>query len=155
MRLETEITIAKIGDLGVAKAVTVDGKYMSTIPGTVPFMPPEAFVDSPVYNTSLDVFSYGAVVLFVATHKWPVPDAERNCDPESKRLVALTEVQRRQKYLDQMNGEMEELKPLVEHCLSYEPNKRPTMCQVSEMLKSLKLKVQLMQLHVVDHIMHV
>ena len=105
-------------------------------------MPPEAFHDSPDYDTSLDVFSYGAVGLFVATHEWPTPASAAKPDPKSPdKLIALNEVERREKYLDQMTGEMKVLKPLVERCLSYKRNDRPAIDQVSEELKSLKLEV--------------
>ena len=58
--------IAKIADLGMAK-VLQPGKLIHTPkpPGTQIFMPPEAFKQSPHYTTSLDVFSYGGVMLFV------------------------------------------------------------------------------------------
>ena len=142
-----EMTIAKIGDLGVAKAINPNSKSMrdmgklTKIPGTLDFMPPEAFEDAPEYDTSLDVFSYGAVMLFVATHEWPSPVPATRRDPVSNSLVALNEVQRRQKYLDKMTDKVEVLKPLVEDCLSHDPNKRPTILQVSERLRSLKSEV--------------
>ena len=145
---DQEITIAKIGDLGVARAISPNSKHMqdmrsklTTVPGTMDFMPPEAFEDFPEYDSSLDVFSYGGVTLFMGSHNWPTPAAPRKLDANSSNLVALTEVQRRQVYLDQMEGDMKELKQLVEECLNYDPNKRPTMCQVCEKLKLLKLKV--------------
>ena len=143
-----ETTTAKIGDLGVAKAISPDGKHMQNmgkltkIPGTLDFMPPEVFHDSPDYDTSLDVFSYGAVMLFVATHEWPVPDSPTKPDPTSPNdVIGLNEVERRKKYLDQMTDEMKILKPLVERCLSYKRSDRPTIVEVSEELKSLKPEV--------------
>ena len=140
--VDKETTVAKIGDLGVAKAISRDSKSLTKLPGTISFMPPETFKHSPMYDTSLDVFSYGAVTLFVATHEWPIPDAPTKHNPDSNILVAFNEVQRRQKYLDQMTAEMKELKTLVERCLSNDPNKRPTMRQVSRELASLKSKVK-------------
>ena len=56
-------------------------------------------------------------------------------DPMTKKLVARTEVERRQKYLDEMTGDAEWLKPLVESCLSNDPSERPTMPAVSKQLK--------------------
>ena len=143
MKNDQDFTIAKIADLGVAKAIHPNSKSiqemgkLTKMPGTMGFMPPEAFEDAPVYGTPLDVFSYGGVVLFVATHQWPSPDSERKRDPVTNSLIALNEVQRRQKYLDKMEDKMEELKPLVEDCLNFDPDKRPTMLQVAEKLKSV------------------
>ena len=143
LKVEKEITVAKIGDLGVARTISLDTKHMrelTMVPGTMDFMPPEVFKDVPHYNTSLDVFSYGAVTLYVANRKWPTPVDVREFDSTGK-LIALTEIQRRQIYLDRIKGEMEELKPLIEDCLSYHPHERPTMLKVTEELKSLKQKV--------------
>ena len=43
--------VAKISDLGVAKVIKADSrKAMTKAPGTVDFMPPEAFAKSPVYG---------------------------------------------------------------------------------------------------------
>ena len=140
---DQQVTIAKIGDLGAARAISSMqnmGK-LTKVPGTIAFMPPEAFEDVPKYDSSLDVFSYGGVILFVGSHKWPTPTAPRKYDPVSNKLVALTEVQRRQEYLDQMEGGMKDLKELVEECLNYDPSRRPTMLQVCEKLKSLISKV--------------
>lgn len=140
-----KITVAKIADLGVAKAINPNSRSiqnmerLTRVPGTMDFMSPEAFEDAPVYDTSLDVFSYGAVILFVATHEWPTPAPATKGHPDSDGLVALNEVQRRQKYLDQMKDEMEELISLVEECLSYKAIERPTILQVSEKLKTLKV----------------
>ena len=55
---------AKITDLGVAKVMKTDKqKTMTKLPGTPDFMPPEAQSIRPVYGPSLDVFSYGGVIL--------------------------------------------------------------------------------------------
>ena len=110
--------IAKIADLGVAKAIKANSSLRHTrAPGTPDFMPPEALEENPYYTTLLDVFSYGGVILFVATHKWPSPDSNSS----------MSEVERRRGYLDMITGGMKLLKPLIEVCLSNDPNKRPTM----------------------------
>ena len=67
---------AKITDLGVAKVVRTDNqKTMTKLSGTPDqdFMPPEALSVRPVYGHSLDVFSYGGVILNVITQLWPQP----------------------------------------------------------------------------------
>ena len=118
--------IAKIADLGVAKVlgcVDTDSKLKYTrAPGCCAFMPPEALVEEPYYTTSLDVFSFGGVVLFMATHEWlslkSIPTGSTS---------SFSEVERRREYLDGMIEEMQKLRPLVEDCLSNEPRKRPKM----------------------------
>ena len=118
--------IAKIADLGMAE-VLQPGK-LTPVPGAQIFMPPEAFKRSPDYTTSLDVFSYGGVMLFVATDEWPIPtDYEDN----------MTEVERRRRFLDEIPEEVKELKPLIEFCLSDDKDDRPKMKFVSEVLTIL------------------
>ena len=134
-----EVPVAKISDLGVAKIIKADSRRTQSVltkaPGTQDFMPPECLEDEPVYGIPLDVFSYGGIVLFVATHKWPTPIAQVIHNPVTKQLVARSEVERRQKYINEMTGCGEGLKPLVESCLSNDPSERPTMPIVSEQLK--------------------
>ena len=117
-----KLWIAKIADLGVSKVIDADSKVKYTrAPGCAAFMPPEALVENPHYSTSLDVFSFGGVVLFVATHDWPTPE-DSSC--------LMSEVERRRIYLDKMINDMNKLKPLVEACFSNDPNFRPSTKEV-------------------------
>ena len=112
-----EVPVAKISDLGVAKIIKADSRRTQSVltkaPGTQNFMPPECLEDEPVYGIPLDVFSYGGIVLFVATHKWPTPIAQVTRNPVTKQYVVCSEVERRQKYIDEMAECGEGLKPLV------------------------------------------
>ena len=67
------LVVAKIADLGVAKVLNVNDKgskrYLTKVPGTIDFMPPETFADNAQYNVSLDVFSYGGVTLYTVNGK--------------------------------------------------------------------------------------
>ena len=118
---------AKIADLGVAKVREADKTLKYTrVPGCCAFMPPEALTEDPFYTTSLDVFSFGGVMLFMGTHEWPSPEPMSTDD--SNNLVS--EVERRRGYLDRMVKEMIKLRPLIETCLNNDPSKRPTMVDV-------------------------
>jgi len=134
-----EVLVAKIADLGVARIVQVDNsntqKKLTKAPGTLHFMPPESLKDDPKYDTSLDVFSYGAIMLFMGSHKWPTPTELVECDPNTDKLIAYTEVQRRQKYLDSMPEETFCLRPLIMSCLDNKPALRPSMEAVSRTIK--------------------
>jgi len=139
---EGGVMTAKIADLGVAKAIKVNKKVQSRltkVPGTMDYMPPEAFEEDPFYNTSLDVFSYGGVMLFVANQEWPTPTIQVRLDSSGRLIAFYTEVQRRQKYLDKMTGGAEVLKPLIESCLSNDPAERPTIVAVMEALRIVKV----------------
>ena len=156
-----EIPVAKISDLGVAKMIKADARktqrMLTKVPGTVDFMPPEAFARSPVYGVGMDVFSYGGIMLFVATHKWPTPTEQVEFDPVTNKLVARSEVERRQEYLDEMTGDLEAYKPLVESCLSNNPVERPTMPAVSRALKVVptpKVSICYTCNHIVSFVMY-
>jgi len=139
--LLTTFLRAKIGDLGVAKVIRPDHKKSLTkIPGTIDFMPPEAMTDATLleYGTALDIFSFGAVILHVATQEWPTPLAIKIYDKEKRRPTALTEVERRQPYLDKITGVNGDLKPLIISCLDDDPSVRPSIISVSERIKDLK-----------------
>ena len=135
--------LAKIADLGVAKIVNVDERssisYQTKVQGTVDFMPLEAFGDKPKYGTSLDVFSYGGIMLYTVNGKWPRPTALADFDPVTRQVRGFSEVERRQEYLDKMTGEAEVLRPLVEACLDNDPVKRPSILELSEKIKPLKV----------------
>ena len=133
-----EIPTAKIADLGVAKMVTDTRSTMhklTKVPGTVDFMPPEAFASIPFYSIGLDVFSFGGIMLFVTTHKWPTPTDQVTLDPLTDALMPVSEVKRRQEYLDEISSDFTLYKPLIVSCLHNSPAKRPTIAEVSEKLK--------------------
>ena len=137
---------AKIGDLGVAKVVRADNRQtkskLTTAPGTLHFMPPEALVDdNPVYGTPVDVFSFGGIALHVFSEEWPTPGGQKMMDPVTEELIALSEAKRRQKYLDMMTGKAAVLREMVERCLSDNPNKRPPIQEISTFIEPLKVRI--------------
>ena len=130
---------AKITDLGVAKVVKSDNqKTMTKIPGTPDFMPPEALSKRPVYGPSLDVFSYGGVILNVTTQLWPEPTDPTEFNPDTGRRELLSEVKRRQEYLDKMTRGAADLRPLAMSCLDDNPKNRPPVAEVSMTIKRVK-----------------
>ena len=131
--------VAKISDLGVAKVIKADSrKTMTKAPGTVDFMPPECLADSPVYGPSMDVFSFAGIILHTFNQQWPRPTVQVQFDPKTRRRVALSEVERRQQYLDKMVGETEVLRRLVEECLDDDPAFRPIIATVCERIQVSK-----------------
>ena len=131
--------VAKISDLGVAKVIKADSrKTMTKAPGTVDFMPLEALSVSPVYGPPMDVFSFAGIILHTFNQQWPRPVDSIQFDPKTRKRVALSEVERRQQYLDKMIGESEVLRPLVEECLDDDPAVRPTIATVCERIQVSK-----------------
>jgi len=130
---------AKITDLGVAKLMmqTSASRTMTRAPGTTDFMPAESLADKPVYGLPLDIFSYGGVILYTITQVWPQPSSWVQFDSDGIRIV-VTEVTRRKHYLDRMNKDAADLKPLVVACLNDNPKNRPLIEQVSLQIKRAK-----------------
>ena len=136
----TNKLVAKIGDLGVAKVTRADRKQtkskFTTAPGTVDFMPPESLTDNPKYDTSLDVFSFGGIILFVINEEWPTPMTAVTFDLKTRHVRGLTEIERRQTYIDKM-AKAGELQQLVIKCLDNDPMMRPHITTISDSLKVL------------------
>ena len=136
--------VAKISDLGTAKMIRTDSKQtksrLSTAPGTLHFMPPEALdEEDPVYGTPVDVFSFGGIALHLFSEKWPTPSSHIKRDPSTNKMVLVSEVERRQQYLDKMSIEAAVLKEMVMQCLDGDPDQRPPIQEVSKLIKSLKV----------------
>ena len=136
------LLIAKIADLGVAKAINFDNRqYLTKAPGTNDFMPPEALENDPKYDTSLDIFSYGGITLYTVNGIWPKPTAPTKFDPMTGKVMGISEVERRQEHLDKMTGETMVLRALVEACLDNNPVKRPSIKELLEKIKPLKVRL--------------
>ena len=142
--LLTRYLTAKITDLGVAKLVDRDGSKSHTVaPGTQHFLPPEVFSEATKshYGKSIDVFSLGCIMIHVTAHKWPTPLPETHYDPKLKKKVALSEVERRAAYLNEIQG-LPELKVLIESCLHDDSELRPNATTMVDKLGRLKSSYQ-------------
>ena len=142
--LLTKHLTAKIADLGVAKLVDPDGSKSHTVaPGTQYFLPPDVFSDAAKshYGKPIDVFSLGCIMIHVATHEWPVPLPETQYNPQLRKKVVLSEVDRRKAYLDRIQ-ELPELKVLIENCLDDGPEMRPDISKMVNDLRKLKSTYQ-------------
>jgi len=136
------VLVAKIADLGVARVIkTVHSEEtrskLTQTPGTLVFMPPEAIKRNPEYGVSLDLFSFGGIILFLGAQEWPIPTDLTETDPVTGKLIAFTEVERRQKYLNLMTDQMEKLKPLTISCLHNDPLMRPGTDKVLKILEKV------------------
>ena len=146
----TSQLVAKIGDLGVAKVVRAGSEETKSklqltraMPGTPDFMPPEVMEANAIYGTPIDVFSFGGIALYVFSEEWPTPSALKQKDPKTRKMVTLTETERRQKYLDKMTGEAVELRKMVEQCLDDDPDERPPIKEVSTIIEPLRVSILL------------
>ena len=133
--LLTKQLVAKIADLGVAKIIKQNKIMTQTqTPGTVHFMPPEALSNKPRYGLPVDVFSLACVALHLMSCKWPEPK-DRVLEDS---LIALTEVQRRDEYLQSRFCNIPTLRSLIEACLHNKPEKRPKVSEICMAFKNMK-----------------
>ena len=66
--LLTSSLVAKISDLGNARIVNLQlSRTLTRLPGTLAYMPPEAFAEQSQYGPMLDIFSFGHLTLFTLT----------------------------------------------------------------------------------------
>ena len=70
--LLTSNMMAKLADLGVAKIIDPNLSQLSTTPGTVVYMPPEALQEHPIYGTEIDLYSFGVLGFHIFSGKWPL-----------------------------------------------------------------------------------
>ena len=137
-----EEMIAKIADLGQARIAgripaQMAQQQLTKCPGNADHMPPEAQIDDPEYDTALDIFSFGVVMLHTLAHEWPKPLSKL----ESAFRVR-SEVDRRKTYLDKIEGSL--LKPLVVECLGDSAESRPVAGELTGTLKlAMKLHPQM------------
>ena len=130
----------KIGDLGTARLVDPRRQSrMTTAPGTVHFMPPEALEDDTNihYGKELDVFSFGCVMLHTLSHQWPTPSQAVIINPETGLATGgRTEVERRSRYFERIDRSRSDvLIPLIENCLSNLPKNRLSIVRVCDQLE--------------------
>ena len=127
--LDTTLSIAKLSDFGNARVLdlTSGSTPVSSQPGTLQYMPPEVLeVDD--YDSSLDIFSFGHLMLFTIIREIP------------GRLLGATyvdhggtqgrsEVERRKHYIvksHRLLGRNHTLNILMEICLHNVRGKRPS-----------------------------
>ena len=142
--LLTSNRTAKIADLGVARILhnlsPMEASKLTNVPGTFAFMPPEVMVEDPKYDTSVDIFSYGMIMVHTSTGKWPNPLTGAN-RTEKGQLIPISEAERRKQHLDMM--ENDQSKDLMLRCIDNDPKERPNArnvaTQISEMASNFPL----------------
>jgi len=106
-------------------------------PGTVIFMPPEALSVNPRYGKPVDVFSFGCVTIHVMTHIWPVPKDETQVDEATGKKSVLSEVERRDFYLENIQEPVHLIK-LITQCLQDSPKHRPSVNDICKIFKEVQ-----------------
>ena len=142
--------VAKITDMGNARIVDFQpGESAKTmtkgVPGTVVYMPPEAFDNPPKYGPKLDMFSFGHLALFTMTQVFPGTLMGPNYTDKDRGLTARSEVERREEYMDNLRGrfgDSHEMVQLITQCLANSPEDRPSPTDALHRLDRVQRKVK-------------
>ena len=132
---DLQVRLADFG--GAAKGFTEKRLFLNAIPFTprdfIMYQPKEATVEP-----SVDIFSVGVVIINVISHKVPIPTGDTVITTDGT-LIALTEVQRRQSYINTFTSiEKQTLLPVIVKCLSDIPQNRPSASKVMKLLQKAK-----------------
>ncbi len=130
---------AKISDLGVAKILDLTPlqvSHMTQTPGTPAYMPPEVMIANPRYDTSVDEFSYGILMIHVLSGLWPEPQTGQIRTEDGGRLVPVSEAERRKIFLD-LIGDNHPLMELILQCISNDPHLRPNVEAITKKLAEM------------------
>lgn len=113
---------AKISDLGMSRILSLTPSCMTAAPGTSLYMPPDVMVANPKYNTSIDEFSYGILMIHIMCGKWPEPQIGP-VKVESGEHIPIPEAERRKCYLQEL-GQDHPLMDLILKCINNDPKRR-------------------------------
>ena len=131
---------AKISDLGVAKILNLTPlqvSRMTRFPGTLAYMPPEALSEQPRYDTRIDEFSYGVLMIHVLSGQWPMPCAAVRVNPQNRaELLPLSEAERRNKYLQDISN-AHPLMGLILRCVSNDPEQRARAAEIVQQVEHM------------------
>ena len=135
--LLTSNMTAKISDLGVAKIVNLNPLEVSSImpqtPGTVVFLPPEVIKSNPAhYDASMDVFSYGVLMLHVFSGRWPELQVRPVCTYPG-RPIPGSEAEQRSVSLKGVASD-HPLINLIRRCINNLSRIRPPMSEIVKRL---------------------
>jgi serine/threonine protein kinase len=134
---------AKISDLGVARILNLTPLQVSRMtqtPGTPAYMPPEVMVANPKYDTSVDEFSYGILMIHMFSGQWPEPQVGPNRTGPNSRLIPVTEAERREVFLRAI-GNDHPLINLILKCVNNHPKSRAHTNEIVERLAEMVLQL--------------
>ena len=110
---------------------------MTTLVGTALFMAPEIMKGGD-YSKKIDVWSYGAMLSELLTLKPPYP--------EEMRMMQIMEGVLRGTLQPRVPQSEElphpDLAELVEHCVRFRPEERPTFVEIERRLQAMLLEIE-------------
>ena len=129
---------AKISDLGVARILNLTPLQVSRMtqtPGTPAYMPPEVMVANPKYDTSVDEFSYGILMIHMFSGRWPEPQVGP-IRIEGGKLIPVTEAERREVFFKAIEDN-HPLMDLIHKCINNDPQQRPHVSELARRVSQI------------------
>ena len=144
--LLTSSMTAKIADLGNAYIVPPQHlvKTMTRVPGTIPYMPPEAFQLAGKYTFKLDMFSFGHLALYIIIQEEVFTHLLGPTYPDPSnpgKVIGRSEVERRSYYFEKLSSQFassHDIPTVIKDCLSDLPDSRPTADSVIKVLEEMQ-----------------
>ena len=136
--LTEDLSVAKISDLGVARILNKTPQQvvqMTGTPGTPAYMPPEVMGASPEYDSGVDTFSYGVLMIHLFSGRWPEPQIGP-IRTEADKMIPVSEAERREVFL-QVIGNDHPLMELIQRCINNNPQSRPPSGEIVAYLEKL------------------
>ena len=133
---------AKISDLGVARILNLTPLQVSRMtqtPGTPAYMPPEVMVANPKYDTSVDDFSYGIMMIHMFSGQWPEPQVGPIHTELDGRMTPVSEAERREVFLRAI-GNDHPLMDLILKCIHNHPRARAHASEIVGRLAEMVLQ---------------
>ena len=130
--------VTRLTDFGMSRVINPSAlSRMSSVKGTSAFMSPEALHNPPRYNETLDVFSFGNIILSTLTHEWPNPGPPTRYEGDA--FVGITELQRRDYLVEMLTPQEKQLfLPTVQQCLENRAYKRPSSAVLVRELRHIE-----------------
>ena len=119
---------------GLYTAIPDNGLEMTQTPGNICFMPPEALVPNPQYDKSIDLFSFGVVMIHLFSGEFPMPGRVVCAKPDGI-MIAASEAERFEEYLSAI-GHDHVLMDLILRCISNHPPQRGNAPEIVLRLKN-------------------
>ena len=102
-------------------------------------MPPEVMTANPKYDTSVDIFSYGILMIHMFSGRWPEPQVGQIRN-EPGGMVPITEVERRDVFLKAI-GNDHPLMDLILKCIDNYPQQRGHTNEITERFTEMRFPV--------------
>ena len=138
---------AKVADFGMSSILgnTMGNMSRTLCPGNIVYMPPEALDEPPLYEKSLDLFSFGVLLVQIHSRAFPHPTNRfktvKVMQPiygEVDAKIPVPEVERRRAHIEMIDRDFP-FYPIVIECLRDSERERPTasrICEEFELIKS-------------------